>query len=160
MSKVMNMTDGSPTRLMLKFALPVILTNLGQQLYQIVDAAIVGRGVGMDAPPQSPCRQARRHSGRCRNSESPLYPARGAAKSQLPCRPATSRSSEDRSRAWRSLAVRAARAMRSRVKDASSRGEHTDRGHCFRLPARCRFACQQNPTVPLQHTQKATPPQP
>ena len=49
MSKVMNMTDGKPWWLMLKFAVPVILTNLGQQLYQIVDAAIVGRGVGMDA---------------------------------------------------------------------------------------------------------------
>lgn len=49
MSKVMNMTEGKPSRLMLRFALPVILTNLGQQLYQIVDAAIVGRGVGMDA---------------------------------------------------------------------------------------------------------------
>ena len=49
MSKVMNMTDGRPAGLMLKFALPVILTNLGQQLYQIVDAAIVGRGVGVDA---------------------------------------------------------------------------------------------------------------
>ena len=49
MSKVMNMTEGKPARLMLTFALPVILTNLGQQLYQIVDAAIVGRGVGMDA---------------------------------------------------------------------------------------------------------------
>ena len=49
MSKVMNMTDGKPAKLMLKFALPVILTNLGQQLYQIVDAAIVGRGVGVDA---------------------------------------------------------------------------------------------------------------
>ena len=49
MSKVMNMTEGKPARLMLKFAFPVILTNLGQQLYQIVDAAIVGRGVGMDA---------------------------------------------------------------------------------------------------------------
>ena len=49
MSKVMNMTEGKPSRLMLRFDLPVILTNLGQQLYQIVDAAIVGRGVGMDA---------------------------------------------------------------------------------------------------------------
>ncbi len=49
MSRVMNMTEGSPYKLMLKFAIPVILTNLGQQLYQIVDAAIVGRGVGVDA---------------------------------------------------------------------------------------------------------------
>ena len=43
------MTEGKPAKLMLTFALPVILTNLGQQLYQIVDAAIVGKGVGIDA---------------------------------------------------------------------------------------------------------------
>ena len=49
MSKVLDMTRGKPWRLMLTFALPVILTNLGQQLYQIVDAAIVGRGIGVDA---------------------------------------------------------------------------------------------------------------
>lgn len=49
MSRVMNMTEGKPASLMLKFAFPVVLTNLGQQLYQIVDAAIVGRGVGVDA---------------------------------------------------------------------------------------------------------------
>lgn len=49
MSRVMNMTEGKPAKLMLSFALPVVLTNLGQQLYQIVDAAIVGRGVGVDA---------------------------------------------------------------------------------------------------------------
>lgn len=49
MSRVMNMTEGKPAKLMLTFAFPVVLTNLGQQLYQIVDAAIVGRGVGVDA---------------------------------------------------------------------------------------------------------------
>lgn len=49
MSKVMDMTRGKPWRLMLTFAFPVILTNFGQQLYQIADAAIVGRGVGVDA---------------------------------------------------------------------------------------------------------------
>ena len=49
MSRVMNMTEGKPAKLMLSFAFPVVLTNLGQQLYQIVDAAIVGRGVGVDA---------------------------------------------------------------------------------------------------------------
>ena len=49
MSTVTDMTRGNPAKLMLRFALPVILTNLGQQLYQIVDAAIVGRGVGVDA---------------------------------------------------------------------------------------------------------------
>lgn len=49
MSRVTNMTTGNPYKLILRFAFPVILTNLGQQLYQIVDAAIVGRGVGVDA---------------------------------------------------------------------------------------------------------------
>ena len=49
MAKVLDMTHGKPIRLMLKFAFPVILTNFGQQLYQIVDAMIVGRGVGVDA---------------------------------------------------------------------------------------------------------------
>lgn len=49
MSGVTDMTRGKPARLMLGFAFPVILTNLGQQFYQIADAAIVGRGVGVDA---------------------------------------------------------------------------------------------------------------
>ena len=49
MSKITDMTQGKPAKLMLQFAFPVILTNLGQQLYQIVDAAIVGRGVGVNA---------------------------------------------------------------------------------------------------------------
>ncbi|MBR6766617.1 MAG: MATE family efflux transporter [Clostridia bacterium] len=45
----MDMTRGKPAGMMLKFALPVIVTNLGQQFYMIADAAIVGRGVGVDA---------------------------------------------------------------------------------------------------------------
>ncbi len=49
MSRETNMTTGKPTRLMLKFAFPLILANLGQQLYMIIDAAIVGRGVGVKA---------------------------------------------------------------------------------------------------------------
>lgn len=49
MSQVTNMTRGNPYKLMLKFVVPVVFTNLGQQLYQLVDAAIVGRGVGVDA---------------------------------------------------------------------------------------------------------------
>ena len=43
------MTVGNPTKHLLTFAFPLILTNLGQQLYMIVDAAIVGRGVGVKA---------------------------------------------------------------------------------------------------------------
>ncbi len=49
MSRVIDMTQGKPIKQMLTFAFPVILTNFGQQLYQIVDAVIVGRGVGVDA---------------------------------------------------------------------------------------------------------------
>ena len=43
------MTVGSPTKHILRFAVPLILTNVGQQLYMIADAAIVGRGVGVRA---------------------------------------------------------------------------------------------------------------
>ena len=49
MSRVTNMTTGNPTKLILTFAIPLILTNLGQQFYMIADAAIVGRGVGVKA---------------------------------------------------------------------------------------------------------------
>ncbi len=47
--KIKDMTKGSPTKLMLGFAIPVAITNLGQQFYQIADAAIVGRGIGAHA---------------------------------------------------------------------------------------------------------------
>lgn len=49
MSRVKDMTAGNPTRLILNFSLPLILANLGQQLYMIADAAIVGRGLGVKA---------------------------------------------------------------------------------------------------------------
>ncbi len=49
MSRTTDMTIGSPTRHILTFALPLIVTNIGQQLYLIADAAIVGRGVGVKA---------------------------------------------------------------------------------------------------------------
>ena len=49
MERTTDMTKGSTLKLMLTFAIPLILTNLGQQLYMIVDAAIVGRGVGVRA---------------------------------------------------------------------------------------------------------------
>ena len=44
-----DMTSGSPARHILNFTVPLILTNMGQQLYMIVDGAIVGRGVGVKA---------------------------------------------------------------------------------------------------------------
>ncbi|WP_458407962.1 MATE family efflux transporter, partial [Anaerotignum sp.] len=44
-----NMTQGKPLRLLLTFALPLMFGNIFQQLYTVVDIAIIGRGVGMDA---------------------------------------------------------------------------------------------------------------
>ncbi len=49
MQKTTDMTKGTPWKLILNFAFPLILTNLGQQVYMIVDAAIVGKGVGVKA---------------------------------------------------------------------------------------------------------------
>ena len=49
MSRTVDMTVGNPTRHLLSFAFPLLLANLGQQFYMIVDAAIVGRGVGVKA---------------------------------------------------------------------------------------------------------------
>ncbi|NBK93485.1 MATE family efflux transporter [bacterium 1XD21-13] len=47
--RVKDMTKGNPTRLIFFFALPLILGNLGQQLYMITDTVIVGQGVGLEA---------------------------------------------------------------------------------------------------------------
>lgn len=44
-----DMTQGRPIRLILLFALPIMLGNVFQQLYIIVDAAFVGRLIGMEA---------------------------------------------------------------------------------------------------------------
>lgn len=49
MSKTKNMIVGKPVKLMMSFAFPLIIANLGQQLYMIVDTIIVGKGVGVDA---------------------------------------------------------------------------------------------------------------
>mgnify|MGYP002536463014 CR=1 FL=1 len=49
MSRATNMTVGRPTKLILGLAVPLILTNVGQQLYTVADASIVGRGVGVEA---------------------------------------------------------------------------------------------------------------
>ena len=49
MGRTVDMTKGSTTKHILSFAFPLLLTNLGQQLYMMIDAAIVGRGVGMQA---------------------------------------------------------------------------------------------------------------
>ena len=44
-----SMTEGSPVRCMLTFAIPMILGNLFQQLYNLVDSMIVGKLVGQEA---------------------------------------------------------------------------------------------------------------
>ena len=44
-----NMTEGSPTKLILSFALPIVIGNLFQQFYTMVDTIIVGRYVGTEA---------------------------------------------------------------------------------------------------------------
>ena len=47
MARTLNMTTGSPMKLLFSFALPLMFGNIFQQLYTVVDTAIVGRGVGM-----------------------------------------------------------------------------------------------------------------
>lgn len=44
-----NMTSGSPLKLILWFSLPVLLGNIFQQFYNMVDAIIVGQYLGEDA---------------------------------------------------------------------------------------------------------------
>lgn len=49
MSKNLNMTQGNPLKLLVLFSLPLMFGNVFQQLYMVVDTAIVGKGVGMEA---------------------------------------------------------------------------------------------------------------
>lgn len=46
---VVNMKEGNPTKLMLKFALPMLIGNIFQQLYNMVDSIVVVRFVGKNA---------------------------------------------------------------------------------------------------------------
>lgn len=45
----LDMTQGNPLSLLVRFALPLMLGSFFQQLYSFVDTAIVGRGIGVDA---------------------------------------------------------------------------------------------------------------
>lgn len=45
----LDMTKGSPSRLIIKFIIPIIIGNIFQQLYAMVDTIIVGRFVGVQA---------------------------------------------------------------------------------------------------------------
>lgn len=44
-----SMTEGSPARVLIAFAVPMILGNMFQQFYNLVDSMIVGKLVGADA---------------------------------------------------------------------------------------------------------------
>ncbi len=45
----LDMTKGSPFKLIVKFIIPVLLGNIFQQFYNMVDTIIVGRCIGLDA---------------------------------------------------------------------------------------------------------------
>lgn len=48
-NNTVNMTTGNPVKLLVLFAIPMMIGNIFQQLYNVVDSAIVGKLVGADA---------------------------------------------------------------------------------------------------------------
>lgn len=48
-TSALNLTEGNPTKLILNFALPLLLGNLLQQFYNLVDTMIVGKFIGVQA---------------------------------------------------------------------------------------------------------------
>lgn len=46
---VFSMTEGSPVKLLIKFTIPMLIGNLFQQFYNMVDSIVVGRFVGPNA---------------------------------------------------------------------------------------------------------------
>ncbi len=49
MARIHNMTSGNPAKQIFFFAVPLMLGNVFQQLYTVVDTAVVGKGLGVDA---------------------------------------------------------------------------------------------------------------
>ena len=47
--RIKNMTDGKPAALIFTFALPLMIGNVFQQLYTVVDTMVVGKGLGVIA---------------------------------------------------------------------------------------------------------------
>ena len=47
--RIQNMTKGSPAKLIFTFAIPLMLGNVFQQFYTVVDTAIVGQALGVNA---------------------------------------------------------------------------------------------------------------
>ena len=48
-AKIKDMTSGSPLPLIVSFALPLMVGNIFQQLYTVVDTMVVGKALGVDA---------------------------------------------------------------------------------------------------------------
>lgn len=48
-TKITNMTEGKPAKLILTFALPLMIGNIFQQLYTVVDTMVVGQALGVSA---------------------------------------------------------------------------------------------------------------
>lgn len=48
-TSITNMTKGKPLKLILLFALPLMMGNIFQQLYTVIDTAIVGKALGVSA---------------------------------------------------------------------------------------------------------------
>ena len=48
-AKIKDMTGGSPLLLIVSFALPLMVGNIFQQLYTVVDTMVVGKALGVDA---------------------------------------------------------------------------------------------------------------
>lgn len=48
-SQTTNMTQGKPARLILTFAFPLMIGNIFQQLYTVIDTMVVGRALGVSA---------------------------------------------------------------------------------------------------------------
>lgn len=48
-SQTLNMTEGKPIGLLVRFAIPMLIGNVFQQVYNLVDSIIVGKFIGPDA---------------------------------------------------------------------------------------------------------------
>lgn len=48
-ARIKNMTDGKPASLIFAFALPLMVGNVFQQLYTVVDTMVVGKALGVGA---------------------------------------------------------------------------------------------------------------
>ena len=49
MSNVKDMTEGKPLQLMIKFSIPLLISNVLQMLFVVADSAIIGRMLGVNA---------------------------------------------------------------------------------------------------------------